>query len=124
MNQPFQSQPIGPCRGIRISSTDTVVLLVGTGITVWLHRTAFPLWWAVPMVLGHFFLFCNVFLVRRKLELLWAGFFMINAGFHVVRGYWDAWPTCGWQIPVSLLVIGWEILSPRYHGVGSRIRLR
>ncbi|CAK0748261.1 hypothetical protein CCP3SC1_1760005 [Gammaproteobacteria bacterium] len=36
-------------------------------------------WWAgllIGLVLGHFFLFCNVFRVTRQTELIWAGAFI------------------------------------------------
>ena len=29
--------------------------------------------WILPCALGHFFLFCNVFRVRRNYELAWTG---------------------------------------------------
>lgn len=120
MNPAPPQDPNPKRRGIRLSATDAVVLLAGALLTFWLHRRAFPLWWTVPMVLGHFFLFCNVFLVRRKLELVWAGVFFLNATLHFFLGKWDAWPACGWQVPVSIFVIVRELLSPSYHGVGSR----
>ncbi len=53
--------------GFRVSALDGAILLLGAFLTLWLRNESFPLWWLVPMVLGHFFLFCNVFLVWRRL---------------------------------------------------------
>ena len=58
--------------GMRFSFTDFVVLVVAT-LGAWqLFRFGHPLWWIVVAVVGHFFLFCNVFRVSRTLELWWA----------------------------------------------------
>ena len=72
------------------------------------------------MVLGHFFLFCNVFLVWRSWELLWAGTFIVNAATHLLMDSTSGVPVLLWQLPVTLGVIVWQIRSPWYHGVGAR----
>jgi hypothetical protein len=78
---------------------------------------SFPLWWIVPTALGHFFLFCNVFLVWRRWELLWAVVFVINVSVHLAFDEFDFWPSLLWQIPVTLAVITWQMRSPWYHGI-------
>jgi hypothetical protein len=61
-----------------VSGPDAAMLLLA-GVVVWaswnIHREfAF----AVAFVVGHFFLFCNVFRISRKYELIWAVSFVAN----------------------------------------------
>lgn len=106
--------------GFRFSPWDAVILLAGAVLTWWLRAQQIPLWWTVPMVLGHFFLFCNVFLVWRRLELAWAGMFLLNVAAHVAADVQEWWPPVLWQAPVTLAVIAWQIRSPWYHGIFAR----
>ena len=103
--------------GFRFSGVDAVVLLVG-GVATWLT-------WGVlgqmalllPVVLFHFFLFCNVFRIRRSYELAWAAAFIVNLLA------WQASGTLSWrnvlltQAPLTLVFILAEMRSGRYHGV-------
>lgn len=107
--------------GMRFSVLDAVVLFLAAVGTVWLRSLDVAVWWLVPMVVGHFFLFCNVFLVYRNLELLWAAVFVLNAGYHVWSGNFSWWPVCGWQLIMTVIVICWQIRSPWYHGVGAKM---
>ena len=103
--------------GFRFSVQDALILLGGAGLAYWLWNESFPLWWIIPMALGHFFLFCNVFLVWQKLELAWAAAFVIQVAIHLVAGY------TGWlsplliQTPVTFFVIWLQLRSPWYHGI-------
>lgn len=106
--------------GFRCSVTDALILIAGTSLTVWLCSIELPLWWIVPMVVGHFFLFCNVFLIWRNLELLWAAAFVANVLLHVAKGNLEWWPACGWQLIASFAVIIWQMRSPWYHGIFAR----
>ena len=103
--------------GFRCSVIDALVLIAGAGLSLWLHSIHFPLWWVVPMALGHFFLFCNVFLVWRRWELLWAGFFILNVAAHLALNDTHGGSALLWQSPVTLGVIIWQIRSPWYHGI-------
>ena len=67
--------------------------------------------------LGHFFLFCNVFLVWRRWELLWAVAFVLNVGAHIAFATLDWLSPILFQVPVTVLVITWQIRSPWYHGI-------
>ena len=106
--------------GFRMSALDGVVLLLGTILTIWLRNEAFPLWWIVPMALGHFFLFCNVFLVWRRLELAWAVAFVILVGVHLAFGHTDWLSPLMMQMPVTLTVLWLQLRSPWYHGIFAR----
>ncbi|MEN3944061.1 hypothetical protein WJU23_22350 [Prosthecobacter sp. SYSU 5D2] len=103
--------------GLRFSIGDAVILIVGVILAWWLHSQGNEMWWIVPVAVGHFFLFCNVFMVWRRWEMLWAGALVLNVLFHAAQGQLGWWPACGWQVPVTLLVIGLQMRSPWYHGV-------
>ena len=103
--------------GFRLSWLDAVILIAGTVLSWWLQSQSFPLWWIVPAAFGHFVLFCNVFLVWRRMELLWAIAFVFNVAAHVFFDEWDPWPSLLWQTPVTLAVIAWQMRSAWYHGI-------
>lgn len=106
--------------GFRLSVIDTLVLIGGTSVALWLRNKAFPLWWIVPMALGHFFLFCNVFLVWRRLELAWAAVFVILVGAHLASGYTGWLSPLLMQTPATLIVLWLQLRSPWYHGIFAR----
>ena len=112
--------PIKRQHGFRISIWDGLILVLGAVLAFWLRSAEFTLWWTVPVVVGHFFLFCNVFLVWRNLELLWAAVFVANVLIHVARGMLEWWPACGWQSIATIAVIAWQMRSPWYHGIFAR----
>lgn len=84
-------------------------------MTDWLRQVC----WLIPVVVVHFFIFCNVVRLRRKWELLWAGLFLLNTGIWFLCGTWNWWGILGVQTPVTLLLLLCEIMSPRYHGIFS-----
>lgn len=104
--------------GFRLSAQDVVVLALGLAGT-WalsLHVA----WWAgliVGFVVGHFFLFCNVFRISRAAELLWAAVFVMLSGATLITEH-PGWPV---TIPVSLLLtvalVVLEMRKPSYHGI-------
>lgn len=104
-------------RGFRLSTVDIVAIAVCAAAT-WLLRDQFGEFvWLMPVTLGHFFLFCNVFRIHRRLELIWTVFFVVNvAAFTVVDKFsWTA--ILAVQFPITMAVIVLEIRSPRYHGI-------
>jgi hypothetical protein len=106
--------------GFQMSALDGVVLLLGTILTIWLRNEAFPLWWIVPMALGHFFLFCNIFLVWRRLELVWAAVLVVLISGHLAFGHTDWLSPLMMQMPVTLIVLWLQLRSPWYHGIFAR----
>lgn len=111
---PFQRR-----HGFRFSLVDALILLAAMALTLWLRSQDHEFWWIVPVAIGHFFLFCNVFLVWRNLELIWAGAFVLNVFLHVAQGNLTWWPACLWQLPITFLVIFLQMRSPWYHGIGA-----
>ena len=103
--------------GFQLSVLDVVVLVIAVIGTYVLGRYS---WWAgliILFVVGHFFLFCNVFRIARKSELIWAGTFEVLTACTIL------WETPGWIITIasSLLLTTFlvvlEMRKPSYHGI-------
>jgi phosphoglycerol transferase MdoB-like AlkP superfamily enzyme len=107
--------------GFRFSKTDAAVLvLVGLAASLLWLVEAYELVLLVLFTVLHFFLFCNVFRIKRKPELIWSGFFVINS---LVSFNIDEYPfalVCALQLVVTVILILHEIRQPYYHGVASR----
>ena len=72
------------------------------------------------MVPAHFFLFCNIFRVARRRELLWSGLFIINVFAWLFAGKLSCMAILLAQSPVTIAVIASEIRSLHYHGIFAR----
>ena len=103
--------------GVRLSSVDVVVLVIGMFATAVL---ALMTWWwgfVVGFVLVHFFLFCNIFRIGRSSELVWAAIFVGCVAGTIVAD------TPGWIITallsllVTVAVVIVEMRKPSYHGL-------
>lgn len=100
-------------RRVKISPTDWLVIWSTLGLTIALDRLSYPGWWLPAVVVAHFFLFCNVFKVPRKLELLWAVVFLINTGVWLALGRFDWRPVVLTQTPFTLAAIGLTLVARR-----------
>lgn len=102
--------------GFRLSTVD-VIFLVFSGITTYiLHPYLLSFIWIIPLVVGHFFLFCNVFRVRRNLELLWATVFCANIIVHFYTHF--SWKTVlAVQIPTTIIIVIAQIQDKNYRGI-------
>lgn len=103
--------------GFRFSWTDTVVLIVGAGLITWLARFSGELALLAGFVIGHFFLFCNVFRIGRIPELVWAGAFIVLAALSIGLEWLDLSVALGLALALSTGLILREMRLPRYHGV-------
>jgi hypothetical protein len=109
----------GRC-GFRFSAVDAGVIAVGAAAT-WMLRDALREMALLPgVVLLHFFLFCNVFRVRRSYELVWAATFIVNLLAWQIAGAMSWGRVLAVQLPITLLAIAAEMRSRRYHGVAWR----
>lgn len=106
--------------GFRFSRTDAAAIIVFTGGAGALRLWDSPLWWLLIFVAVHFFLFCNVFRIVRWRELVWAGWFVINAGLWFWFDRFSFHAVLFSQAPVTLAVIVTDMRSPYYHGVFAR----
>lgn len=113
--------------GFRLSITDAIVIAVGAVATIAAASVPLgPMTGVFPMAIGHFFLFCNVFRLRRSLELLWTAVFLANFTAWTLLAGDFSWPgVLAIQLPLTAIVIALEMRSPRYHGVfASRLNPR
>jgi hypothetical protein len=106
--------------GFRFSPRDAAVIGVFILATAWLWGWVGSLSLLLLGVLVHFFLFCNVFRVRTRYELIWASSLVLNAGAWQLADALSWQRLLGSQIVVTALVIGAELRSPSYHGIGHR----
>jgi len=106
--------------GFRCSAFDMVVLAGGAAMSAFAWDWTSRLGFVIAFVIGHFFLFCNVFRISRALELIWAGVFLTLT---LCTLSWK-WPGWGWTVAVSLVVtvvaIAIEMRKLSYHGIGWR----
>ena len=112
--------------GARFSSTDALVigLCVAAVWLLWVALGEELSWfvWILPVVLAHFFLFCNIFRLRRRHELVWSVLFLFNlCGWLMVGPEPLSWfGVLMVQTPITLAVILAEMRSSAYHGIFSR----
>ncbi len=100
-------------RRIHVSGTDWLVIWSALLMTIALERLGYPGWWLPGMVVAHFFLFCNVFKVPRKLELLWAVLFLINSGLWLAAGNFNWRPVLFTQTPFTIAAIALTLAARR-----------
>lgn len=103
--------------GFRFSWIDGLFLALCAGATWALRESMGPFVWIIAAAAGHFFLFCNVFRVRRSYELVWTGIFLANVAAWTFAGRFTWTGILAIQLPVTLTVIVLEVRSPRYHGI-------
>jgi len=105
--------------GFRFSVVDGCAIALCVVGVLWLGELLRSFVGILPCALGHFFLFCNVFRVRRSFELVWTAVLLLN--FAIWLGVGFSWlGLLGTQTPFTLLAIAAELRSPRYHGIGAR----
>jgi hypothetical protein len=103
--------------GFRMSVFDCVVLAVGGALASYVATIHRPIGLAFAFVVLHFFLFCNVIRMARKLELIWTGLFVVLAAGTLSQVV--TWPIVfGISLAGSLVLAIVEMRSVSYHGVG------
>ncbi len=120
-----EEQPVcmHPRPGFRFSVWDGIVIGVVAMASVGLWSTVRELAILMAFVVGHFFLFCNVFRIPRHYELVWSVLLIINVALWWEPGGWN-WIGLVSQLGATLSVITWALLRPDYHGVGWRSVLK
>jgi hypothetical protein len=107
-----------PPAGFRFSFIDAIAIVVCFAVVGVLLPVLGNIVWIIPIVLGHFFLFCNLFRIPRFLELFWSGIFLLNVGF------WFSIDQFSWimiletQFLPTVVIILLAILRKDYHGIG------
>ena len=108
--------------GFGMSAIDGVVIVVGIVGTVGLCSTAWWLGFIVAFVVGHFFVFCNVFRVARPLEFAWSGVFVVLKYCTVMFGMPNWAVVIGCSFLTTVVVVGLEmrrLLITEFCGNGS-----
>lgn len=106
-----------PTKGFRFSKTDGLVLLIALVVCILLSLVSIFASVLIIFIVLHFFLFCNVFRIRRNFELIWSIIFIFQM---VVNSFLIVVP---WYSPLliqfvfTFLFVFMEMKSPRYHGV-------
>ncbi|MFA8020291.1 hypothetical protein [Bremerella cremea] len=112
-----------PTHGFRFSMTDALAIAICAAATIFALGLIGPLAWLMPFVLGHFFLFCNVFRIPRKPELVWAGGFVALVGLCLISGT-NVLHAMWLVVPLTIGVLVYSIRLPSYHGIGTGRRGR
>ena len=124
--RPPQPQPPRPTPGVRrrrrcgfrFSWTDALVIVIGAAATWLLRGVLGEMVWLIPVVVVHFFLFCNVLRIRRSFELVWAVALVFNFFAWQLAGRFLWWNVLGAQSLLTVVLIVAEMRSRRYHGIG------
>lgn len=103
--------------GFRLSRMDVGVIVSVIVLTVVARPWLGEMSWLFAIVAGHFFLFCNVFRIHRKYELVWSGLFVINVSTLCVIGAVDWGLVLAAQSPITALFIVLSFVQRDYHGV-------
>jgi len=104
--------------GFRFSFRDAIVLVVGFLSSFALINTYWPVSFIIAVALGHFFLFCNVFRISRRLEFIWSGIFITLSGATILTEFPGWLATMAISFSATIEVIAYEMKYPSYHGVG------
>ena len=104
--------------GFRFSITDGLAIIIATILTVIALPEIGSLAWVILFVLGHFFLFCNVFRIPPKPELIWAGTFLLNMTTFTFLPL-NIFENFIFQLPITFFLIIKEVFKPTYHGIYS-----
>ncbi len=102
--------------GFRISLTDAVFLLlvfVGAAFTFNSYGSA---GFIVITPAIQFFLFCNVFRIRRMAELIWAGLYLV-ASTAIYANDVSLMYCLLMGLGLGGLIIAYELRHPSYHGI-------
>lgn len=103
--------------GFRLSYLDVAVLVSGSVVGAGLAIVSAYASLIVLFVVGHFFLFCNVFRLSRSLELAWGAIFTVLTATTLVSGFPGWLATTGASLAMTGLAVGLEMRKPSYHGV-------
>ena len=103
--------------GFRLSLKDIIILIIGVGASAYFATDEIIISIIVLFVLGHFFLFCNVFRISRPPELFWAAVFIFLSMLTLTVGYPGWITTFSSSLILTLIIIFREIKLPAYHGI-------
>jgi hypothetical protein len=104
----------------RLSLLDVFVLCAGSVGALAFGHVSWPIGFVIGFVVAHFFLFCNVFRLARKLELAWAALFITLVGCTILLECPSWLTTTAVTLGATVAVVALEMRKPSYHGIGWR----
>jgi hypothetical protein len=106
--------------GFRFSVVDGIVLVISVVLSIGGYQATAGFSLLILFVVLHFFLFCNVFRIRRKPELIWAGAFLLNCGLWLLLGRFNLATVTIGQSLLTIILLSLELRLPCYHGIFAR----
>jgi len=111
-------------KGFRINLVDIVfiLLLIGFSIFIYTYLGDLGYYFLLPLYVGFsFFLFCNVFRLRTKDEMIWTFLFLMIVGitFYFFPNNWVIY-TISSSFIIQTVLIVLDIGSEEYRGVGAK----
>jgi len=117
-DKPYQGEPRN-C-GLTFSITDFIVIIITALSNGYLWTLIGATSLLIGYVVGHFFLFCNVFRIRRRSELIWGGFFLLNAIIWLLFFNFNIFGLFLSTFILTIVLITCAIRSPFYHGIFAK----
>ncbi len=102
--------------GFRLLKHDRWVLGMGGVATLAIFETSSLLSLGFFMATFHFFLFCNVFRIKRVPELIWSSVFL-GSVYYYSRGYLELLMMFAICEGVAVVLIIASVLREDYHGI-------
>jgi hypothetical protein len=109
--------------GFRLSLIDSLVIVIALLITYFYpkHFLDIALFnnffhYSVLFVVANFFLFCNVFRIRTRFELIWIGLSAINVLVYLIY-YQNSYVFLILQFLFTSFSVFLEMRTPEYHGI-------
>jgi len=111
-------------KGFRISIVDVVfiLLLIASSVFIYTYLGDLGYYFLLPLYVGFsFFLFCNVFRLRTKDEMIWTFLFLTIVGvtFNLFPNNWVIF-TISSSFLIQAILIVLHVGSEGYRGVGAR----
>ncbi len=103
--------------GFRLSVSDSLVVVIALGLAALGVRYSVTVACVILFVVGHFFLFCNVFRMSRKPELIWALTFVLVATTSQLLGVPSVLASALICVSMTIILVFMEARKPSYHGV-------
>jgi len=111
-------------KGFRISIVDVVfiLLLIASSVFIYTYLGDLGYYFLLPLYVGFsFFLFCNVFRLRTKDEMIWTFLFLTIVGvtFNLFPNNWVIY-TISSSFIIQVVLVVLHVGSEGYRGIGAR----
>ena len=111
-------------KGFRINLVDIlfIALLIGSSVYIYTQLGNLGYYFLLPLYVGFsFFLFCNVFRLKTRDEMIWTFLFLtiVSITFEHFPNSWVIY-TIGASFVIQAVLIVFHVGSEGYRGVGAR----